>query len=162
MCAVLTIISRVVGTWQNHFLNASQICVLCKVKRSNLMLEMKFLYSIWIEHQNQSRAHSSQMLIQRAKSLFKDWKCSWSRVHKSIKVLKPVKVGLNSMKLKIATFTLPHCKGRQLMETLLQQSYSRKNFHVCLFHLVWYCLFCRLQLKWYTLNVRWYMCSART
>jgi len=91
---------------------------------------MKFLYSIWIEHENQRRVHSSQMLIQKAKSLFKDGKCSWSRVHKRIKILKPVKFGLGSIKLMLTTFTLPHCKGRQLMKTLLQQSFSRKNFHV--------------------------------
>lgn len=96
---------------KTFFFNASRNCVHCKVKRSNLMLQMKFLYSIWIEHQNRSRIHSSQMLIQRAKSLFKDWKCSWSRVHKRIKISKPLKVGLDSIKLKVTTFTLPHCKG---------------------------------------------------
>jgi len=97
-------------------------------KRSSLMLQMKFLYAIWIEHRNESRVHSSWMLIQRAKSLFQVWKYSWSRVHKRIKISKPLKVGLGSIKLKVTTFTSPHCKGRQLMKTLLQQSFSIKNF----------------------------------
>lgn len=99
-------------------------------KRSSLLLQMKFLYSVWIEHQNQRRVHSNQLLIQTAKSLFKDRKYSWSRVHTRIKILKPVKVGLSSIKLKVTTFTLSCCTGRHLMETLMQQSFSMKNFHV--------------------------------
>lgn len=97
----------------------------------SLMLQMKFLYSIWIEHQNESKVHSSQILIQRAKSLFQVWIYSWITVHKRIKISKSLKIGLGSIKLKVTTFTLPQCKGRQLMETLLQQSFSRKNFHTC-------------------------------
>jgi len=100
------------------------------------MLQMKFLYSIWTEHQNEIKVHSSQMLIQRAKSLFQVWKYGWGRVHKRIKIPKPLKIGLGSIKLKVTAFTLPQCKGWQLMETLAAELFQEEFSCVCHFYLV--------------------------
>jgi hypothetical protein len=69
-------------------------------KTSSLMLKMEFFTPFGLKINIKG-----ECIFREPKVYSKIWNYSWSRVHKRVKIPKPVKVGLGSIRLELTTFT---------------------------------------------------------